>query len=191
MGIFYERVQGNDIYNIAPNEPFSSTASTNTVYFSTPTRNNQSGASATVPFPVQSLTVKDNYYPNPGTLQYSLGIQHELAPGIVATLQTVNTDGWDQDLEHEINDLPLGDIADRESVATGGNPNLFRPYKGYSNIVQYSNATNFNYYSLQAQIRMQQRHGVSAQFAYTWSHEIDIKSDDLQSRSLRSVQRPL
>lgn len=44
---------------------------------------------------------------------------------------------------------------------------------------QEENATNFNYNSLQAALRMDNRHGLSVQLAYTYSHEIDIQSADL------------
>jgi hypothetical protein len=38
---------------------------------------------------------------------------------------------------------------------------------------------NFNYNSLQAALRMDNRHGLSIQLAYTYSHELDIQSADL------------
>jgi hypothetical protein len=57
--------------------------------------------------------------------------------------------------------------------------NLYRQYPGYASINQEENETNFNYNSLQAQIRMEAKHGVTVQFAYTYSHEIDEVSGDL------------
>ncbi|HEY4009907.1 MAG TPA: hypothetical protein VGM11_07125, partial [Acidobacteriaceae bacterium] len=49
------------------------------------------------------------------------------------------------------------------------------------NIRQEENEVNQNYNSLQASIRMERKHGLSVEFAYTWSHEIDIQSADLTS----------
>ncbi len=85
----------------------------------------------------------------------------------------------------EQNDLPLANLANRQTVATGGNANLYRPYLGFSNILQSSNVVNSNYNSLQTALRMEKRHGLSLQVAYTWSHEIDAQqqSQDLQTAS--------
>jgi hypothetical protein len=59
------------------------------------------------------------------------------------------------------------------------NTNHYRIYPGYSTITQEENGTNTTYNSFQAGLRLENRHGVSATFAYTWSHEIDIVYEDL------------
>ena len=46
---------------------------------------------------------------------------------------------------------------------------------------RYENKTNSNYNSFQAGFRMQNKHGLTLQMSYTWSHEIDIQSGDLTS----------
>jgi hypothetical protein len=191
-GIFYERVQGNDTYNINTTPPFSYQPSANNVYFSNPNTSNQTGATATLPVGPANLTDESTYYPNPGTLQFSLGIQQQLAPAIVASVQYVGTTGWNQDDLREINDLSLNSpVAQRQAVATGKtvsgyapNANLYRPYQGFGNIRQEENAQSFSYHSLQASLRMEDKHGFSAQFSYTYSHEIDIQSADLTSSTL-------
>ena len=33
------------------------------------------------------------YYPNPGTMQYSLGVQQQVQPGVVALVQYVGSGG--------------------------------------------------------------------------------------------------
>lgn len=199
VGIFYERVQGNDIYNLSTNPPFAYQPSVNNVYFSDPHTNDVTGATSTVPIAAASMTNLNYYYPNPGTAQYSLGIQHQLAPSTVLAVRYVGTAGWNQDDLREINDLRLSQLAQREAVATnckgyvpvGGattcpNPdaNLWRPYGGYGNLRQEENATNSSYNSLQTILRMQNRHGLSLEFAYTYSHEIDIQSADLTTATL-------
>ena len=185
VGMFYERVQGNDIYNLSTNAPFAYQPSVNDVYFSDPHTNDLTGATSTVPVAAASITNLSYYYPNPATVQYSLGVQHQLAPSVVLALQYVGSNGWNQDDLREINDLPLSATAEREAVATGGknglnaNANLYRPYAGFGNVRQEENGVNFNYNSLQAALRMDNRHGLSLQLAYTYSHEIDIMSADL------------
>jgi hypothetical protein len=125
------------------------------------------------------------YYPNPATAQYSLGIQQQVAPAVVFVMQYVGSTGWNQSDERGINTLPLGDLADREGVAAGTtNANLHRQFLGYSSITQIESATNQDYNSLQTSLRWQNRHNLTMQFSYTWSHEIDIQSGDLGSTNI-------
>jgi hypothetical protein len=182
FGMFYERVQGNDVYNAALNPPFAYQPSAQNVYFSNPNTSALTGTTTTQIFPSTLFSI--NYqYPPPGTADYSLGIQRQLAPSIVAQVQYVGSDGWDQNDDRSVNTLPLNDITDRQAVAGGANANLFRNYPGFSTITQEENETHFNYNSFQAGIRFEARHGLTAQFAYTWSHNIDEVANDLNSLS--------
>jgi len=185
-GLFYERVQGNDTYNINTTPPFSYEPKASNVYFSNPNVSNQTGATAATPTAPAGLTNESRYYPNPGTLQFSLGIQREIAPSLVAQVGYVGTTEWSQDDLREINDLPLNaPLSERQAVANQTvSPDLYRPYQGFSNIRQEENEVNASYHSLQASLRMEQKHGLSLQFAYTWSHEIDIQSADLTTDTL-------
>jgi hypothetical protein len=184
-GMFYERIQGNDIYGAATNPPFAYHPLANSVYFSSPTTSAITGGTAATPtFPagMQNLSY---YYPNPATAQYSLGIQQQVAPAVVFVMQYVGSTGWNQSDERGINTLPLGDLADREGVAAGTtNANLHRQFLGYSSITQIESATNQDYNSLQTSLRWQNRHNLTMQFSYTWSHEIDIQSGDLGSTNI-------
>jgi len=185
-GLFYERVQGNDTYNINTTPPFSYQPKASNVYFSNPNKSNQTGLTASTPTAPAGLTNENTHYPNPGTLQFSVGLQHELAPSLIASLGYVGTTGWNQNDLREINDLPLNaPLSERQAVATNtANPDLYRQYAGFSNIRQEENEVNVSYHSLQAAMRMEEKHGLSLQFAYTWSHEIDIQSADLTSVTL-------
>jgi hypothetical protein len=182
-GVFYERVQGNDVYNAALNPPFAYQPSATNVYFSNPHTSALTGATTTQSFP-SVLTNINYHYPSPGTEDYSLGIQRELAPSVVAVVQYVGSDGWDQDDDRNVNTLPLSDITHRQGVANGSlNANLYRIFPGFSGITQEENETNFNYNSLQAGIRIENKHGLTTQLAYTWSHNISIVSNDLNGLS--------
>ena len=180
-GMFFERVQGNDVYNAALNPPFAYQPSANNVYFSNPNAsptNPNPGATAQQYFPSNMTTLKYNY-PNPGTGDWSFGIQREVARSVVAVIQYVGSTGWDQNNDRQINALPLADLTDRQKVAGGANANLYRNYPGYAHINQEENETNFNYHSLQAGIRAENRHGLTTQLSYTWSHNISIVVNDL------------
>ena len=69
-------------------------------------------------------------------------------------------------------------------MATGkANANLYRIFPGFANINQEENETNFNYNSLQAGLRVENRHGLTTQVAYTWSHLMSIVANDLNGIS--------
>jgi hypothetical protein len=186
FGMFYERVQGNDVYNAALNPPFAYIPSANNVYFSNPNTSALTGITTTQSFPSNLTNIKYNY-PPPGTADFSFGIQRQLAPSIVAVMQYVGSLGWDQNDDRQINTLPLqtnGSYATREGVANGTlNANEYVNYPGYAAINQEENETNFNYNSLQAGVRMENRHGLTTQVAYTWSHNISDVSNDLYGLS--------
>jgi len=178
VGMFYERVQGNDVYNAALNPPFAYQPSGNNVLFSNPNTSALTGATTSQLFPSTMTTIKYNY-PPPGTADYSLGVQHQIAASVVFAIQYVGSAGWDQNNDRQLNVLPLSDLTDRQKVAGGANANPFRNFPGYNNINQEENETNFNYNSLQGTLRMDSKHGLTTQLSYTWSHNIDIGQNDL------------
>ena len=195
-GLFWERIQGNDVYNAALNPPFAYIPSATNVYFSNPNTSVLTGATTLNHFPSNITNIRYDYN-TPGTANYSMGIQRELAPSIIAVVQYVGSDGFSQNNDRQINTLPLinfdtttvgSDAAnpywDRQQVATGKlNANLYRQYPGYANINQEENETNFNYNSLQAGVRIENRHGLTTQVAYTWSHLLSIVANDLNGLS--------
>jgi hypothetical protein len=183
FGMFYERVQGNDVYNAALNPPFAYQPSATNVYFSNPNTSALTGLTTTQSFPSTLTNIQYGYKP-PGTAQFSLGIQRELAPSVIGVVQYVGTLGWTQNNDRGINTLPLNDLVHRQGVATGTlNANLYRNFPGFSSIQQEENESNFNYNGLQFGIRMENKHGLTLQVAYTYSHEIDSQSNDLGSVS--------
>ena len=66
--MFFERVQGNDVYNAALNPPFAYQPTATNVYFSNPNTSALTGATTTQTFP-SSLFNMAYKYPPPGTAQ--------------------------------------------------------------------------------------------------------------------------
>jgi hypothetical protein len=191
FGIFYERVQGNDVYNAALNPPFAYQPSATNVYFSSPSTSALTGITTSQTFP-SVLTSLEYAYKNPGTAQYSLGVQRQIAPSVIAVVQYVGSRGWDQSDDRAINTLPLADPCNSYDLCTGNpyderegvanntlNANLYRIFPGFSSIEQEETESNFTYDSLQMGIRMENYHGLTMQAAYTYSHEIDEVANDL------------
>ncbi len=182
FGIFVERIQGNDVYDADINPPFSYQPTANTVYFSNATQNNQTGLTSKAPsFPANLQNLAYNYA-IPSTAQFSFGIQREVARSMVAVVQYVGNTAWHQSDDRSINTLTLNN-PNRQAVANGANANPYRQYPGYSNINQEEVTTNSNYNSFQAGFRMENRHNLTLQLAYTWSHELDFGSNDLAQLS--------
>jgi hypothetical protein len=197
VGMFFERVQGNDVYNAALNPPFAYQPAANGVTFSNPNISVTTGQKPTQAtyFPSGLTNIKYNY-PPPGTANWSLGIQHQLLPSVVAAVQYVGSDGWDQNNDRAINTLPLSKndasctamastdpnfaYCDRLAVKSGlVKTNVYRMFPGFAGITQEENETNSIYHSLQAGVRFENKWGLTSQLAYTWSHLIDTAPNDL------------
>jgi hypothetical protein len=192
FGTFYERIQGNDIYNTATTVPFFNDPSASSVYMSDPHQSWVTGQAAAQPFFAQGITTLARRYPAPGVAMFSLGVQHEIAPSIVGVVQYVGNTAWNQNTQRRINNYPLntpmsiranaGDPNNRSGTNPGGSPlpngNIFRTFQGFANITQQENTSNGSYHGLQVAVRARNRLGLSGELAYTYSHAIDIQSGD-------------
>jgi hypothetical protein len=192
FGTFFEREQGNDIYDIAGGAPFENTPSASYVELSNPSYNWQAGAPASTPLFTQGPNSEETYYPAPGVAQYSLGVQHELARAVVLVVQYVGNNAWHQNTFLPINNDPLSTpLATREAQANSSlstvNGELSRTYPGFGGMNQISNILTGTYNSFQVGVRQQNRHGLSYEVDYTWAHEID---DQVGSADLNTTSNP-
>lgn len=197
IGTFYERMQGNDIYNAATTAPFFNYPSSSSVYLTNPSTSFVTGATAAQPFFAQSATTLARKYPAPAVAQFSLGIQHQISPSVLATVQYVGNLAWHQNVQRQINNYPLNTPmsiranSGDPSNNSGTNPNhksltnsdFYRTYQGWGAINQQENTTNGGYNGFQAGVRVQNRWGLSGEIDYTWSHEVDVTSYDLNGVS--------
>jgi hypothetical protein len=192
FGTFYERLQGNNIYDAATTVPFFNYPSASNVYLTNPSTSYVTGATAAQPFFAQSATTLALRYPAPAVAQFSLGVQHQLAPSVVAVFQYIGNLAWHQNVRRNINTYPLNTNlqiranAGDASNNSGTNPNhqalsngdFYRTYQGWGGLNQQENTTNGNYNGFQTGVRVQNRWGLSGEVNYTWSHEIDVTSYD-------------
>jgi len=227
FGTFYERMQGNDIYNAATSPPFAYSPSASNVYFSTPSKSWVSGLTASTPSFPSGVTNIAHTYKAPAVAQFSLGVQHEVRPSIIWVVQYVGNIAWHQNVERHLNNYPLSFVGTTSVVtdpngkqyvannsARAGDPNCnvdgkvtipdpnnpgkteefcthpnfsvpdaFRAFAGYGDINQEENSTNGNYSGFQTGLRLQNRWGLSGELDYTWSHEIDLTTYDLNGVS--------
>jgi hypothetical protein len=203
FGTFFERMQGNDIYNVAPSLPFSNTPAATNVEFSNPSKNWVTGGTASTPTFPQGMTTLATYYPAPAVAQYSLGIQHELQPSLIWVTQYVGNLAWHQNIMVPINNYGLNtSLDDRWHAAQQGNyaqahagaPPLsagytegLANYPGFANITVQTNPATSSYNGFQTGLRQQSKFGLSFEVDYTYAHQIDTQ---IQSVDLVRVSNP-
>ena len=201
FGTFFERLQGNLIYNSATDSPFAFSPTAQQVYLSDPHTSLGNGQSAATPFFDSSEYNMATSFPDPAVEMFSLGVQHELAPSVVWVVQYVGNIAWHQEQYYHMNNFPLttdpavrangGNLSSYTSAGgqlvtlptagqgnTAKNSESFRSYQGFGDVTSMSNNTNGSYNGFQTGLRLQNRWGLSGELDYTWSHEIDIQNAD-------------
>ena len=174
FGIMYERIQGNDMYNAGPNQPFSASVTFADVSLSNPKQSLQTGNILTAPIPVGSITgLAYTDYKSPSSYQFSTGIQHQISQGSVLSVTYVGNQNRHQNDYRETN-LPSPSVLPCLIQGLSSCPyNLQVPYKGFASIKVSENAENSNYNGLQIEFRSQIRKDLTLQAAYTWSRSMD------------------
>jgi hypothetical protein len=119
FGTFFERMQGNDIFDAATSAPFDPALSLGDPYFSTPGKNWNTGAviSPSALIFAQSQTSLPKIYRAPETAMFSLGVQREITHSLIWVAQYVGNIAWHQDAGTQIDNMNpnVGYV----SVATG------------------------------------------------------------------------
>jgi len=178
FGTFYERIQGNDIYDAAGSPPFISQPSANNVEFTNTSFNWQAGSAASTPTFTQGFNSLSTYYPDPAVAQFSLGVQHEIAPSLILITQYVGNIDWHQNVWIPLNNFPLSTpMATRQMSANGSlgtvDTLMAKTYPGFGNLRSQSTTQTGSYNSFQAGLRQQNKHGLSYELDYTYAHQID------------------
>ena len=119
FGTFFERLQGKRHLRRFEQQPAliaSHTERPGSVYFSQPTCSWESTASTAIPancgsptsLPIYpaNLTAIATTYKAPGAAMYSLGLQHEVRPSMIAVVQYVGNLGWHQNVVVPVQQLP-------------------------------------------------------------------------------------
>jgi hypothetical protein len=208
FGTFYERFQGNDVFDVATSAPFNPALSVGDPYFSKPGTNYSTGnviAPTSLIFAGSANSVAQ-IFRAPAVAMYSLGVQHEIKPSVIWVAQYVGNMQWHQNIRNNAtNSMPtsigLVNIALNTPAAACSTPsatcvdarqvagthasfnniagmNAYRKYPGYAGINQDQNTSTGNYNGLQTAVRIQNRWGLSGEIDYTYSHIIDIQSTD-------------
>ena len=182
-GVFYDRLQGNPVFDMLPNPP--STAIPQFYYGSLATiPNAASGA-----FFPQSVNGFDRAGQIPTTYNWNFTIQHELPGAILMDVGYVGASSSHLLYRYNQNAIPLGaawlPINQDPTVAvpkfdgtTSKQPNFYRPFSGYANTIAYGFGGNSNYNSLQVSATKRFGQGLTFGVAYTWSKAMGTTNDD-------------
>jgi hypothetical protein len=118
----------------------------------------------------------------PYAQMYSLNVEKELGPNWMLTLGYVGSESRRNIVIQDINQAAPGS-GNNSAMVTGPNGGTFtyqqstRPYfqrfPNYGVIDQVNSDGNANYNSFQATLRAREWHGLSGQFNYAWSHNLD------------------
>jgi hypothetical protein len=198
-GLFYNRLDGNQVYNLSGQPPFAYTPQIN---YTTTTAISQSGGSPVYGPPTlyswPNGNIPWNYVQNGSMdLQRLFGNAWLVSVGSSFNLQR------HYNLSYDINALPLGTYFLPSNLdATNGNkplPDILlrTAYPGFNTINQYHEVGNSNYTALNAQIQRRMTRGLAVGAAYTYSHGLgfttwtpDVPSNHSWNYGNVSINRP-
>jgi hypothetical protein len=174
-GIMYERIQGNDVYNMAGNAPFSAGVNFNNVSLSNPSTSILTGSTIPATIPVSSIVgLSQHQYAAPRSTQFSLGIQRSIGKSVLSVAY-VGTQNRHQNYYTETNLPPqnlLAGFVTNSALAQTYNGSV--PYLGYNSILMAENEANGDYNSMQVSFHgTTLKDDLTFQVAYTYSHTND------------------
>jgi outer membrane receptor protein involved in Fe transport len=176
-GIAYERNFGNVTYNVLFNPPYygiidlvSNTAGASQLKISNDNYAPLQGAAGTsMPLPPVELRALDPHLPTAYDLQYDLVVEHQIAPGILGSVEYVGTRGIHLYSIANINKLYSANVYLNDPIF--GDP-LNLQYGSINvregNADSYYNGVNFRFVDSNYQ-----RHGLMLTANYTYSHAMD------------------
>lgn len=196
-GIYYDRIQGNRIFDSIANPPV--------VY--TPTLQ-QNFVSAIDPKNVligpPSVVMADPTGKIPTTYQYQFGLQFRLPWDMALETNYVGTQARHLQDSRNINYNAFGQCylpqnqdpqkqAQNPTALLGNNckdANFLKPYIGFGNISLYQSEATSNYNALQIELRRRAAKGLFLGVAYTWSKSMGIAAIGAASTNDNSFVRP-
>ncbi|MBV8844350.1 MAG: carboxypeptidase regulatory-like domain-containing protein [Bryobacterales bacterium] len=196
-GIYYDRIQGNRIFDSVTNPPRAVT----------PTLQQNLVASVdpkNILLAPPALVMADPTGKIPTTYQYQLGIQYRLPWRMSLDTAYVGTQARHLQDNRNLNYNPFGQcflpqnqdpqrVASSPTALLGNNckdANFLKPYVGFGNINLYESASTSNYNSLQINLQRRVTSGLYLGLAYTWSKSLGVAGNGIASTNDNSFVRP-
>ena len=196
-GIYYDRIQGNRIFDSIANPPviFTPTLQQNMVASIDPKN---------VLIGPPSVTMADPTGKIPTTYQYQFGIQYRLPWNMALETNYVGTQARHLQDNRNINYNAFGQcylpqnqdpqrLAANPTALLGNNckdANFLKPYIGFGNINLYESASTSNYNALQVELRKRAAKGLFFGVAYTWSKSLGVAGNGIASTNDNTFVRP-
>jgi hypothetical protein len=188
LGIMYERIQGNDVYNNAGTVPLAASINFNNVSLTSPTQDLATGVVNAGSIPINNITGLDrNRYKSPISTQFSLGVQHSIGTSVL-DVKYVGTQNRHQNFYTETN-LPDASLLPALQ-ANSANYNADVPFLGYKSLRIAQNAANGTYNSLQMSMRGNLKNDLQYQVGYTYSKTNDTGSQGSSAGDLGNISNP-
>ncbi len=183
-GIFYDRPQGNQVFDMISNAPgvLNSRLDFGRLQDLTSSGGND-------PYPTLSLNPTAFGFKPPRTNQWNLGVQHKLTQTVILDVAYVGSTSSDLLRQTQINAVPFGATflpqnqdPTRVPGAVAGStalPNDFlRPYRGYGNIRMWDYSGYGDYKALQTSVTRRFDKGFMVSGFWVWSKAQGINSTD-------------
>ena len=175
FGMFKDKIQGNETYNLSGQAPVTQAP---TIYYTTFATLAQGAASGLInavagPSATNQLS---GYQPLPNVMNYNFGIQHQMGT-MFFDMAYVGALSRHLVVGLNLNPIPIySQLAGQPGY--GITANFLRPYQGYANITSELFAGTSNYNSLQASMRRRMSRGLQFGAAYTFSKALGTASSD-------------
>ncbi|MEZ5307344.1 MAG: carboxypeptidase-like regulatory domain-containing protein [Pyrinomonadaceae bacterium] len=181
FGIFYDRPQGNLVYDYNQNPP-----TTEISIFDFGLLSNISSTVSTINVPTIRAMEPDAKVPS--TYAFNLGLQYKLPFNSIFDIAYVGSMGHHLPRYRQINATPFGSAflpenqdPTKAAAADGRNAlpsQLYRPMLGFADIRYAEFAENSNYHSMQTSISRRFSNRLLLNFNYTFSKALGITSSD-------------
>ena len=187
-GIFYDRPQGNMVFDMISNAPGVLNSS---VAWGRLQELSASSATSEPP-PTLGLNPTAFDFEPPKVTQWNLGFQRKLFGNFMYDLAYVGSKSDDLLRQVQINAVPRGatflpqnqDPTRAPNALAGANAlttDLLRPYQGYGGIRMWEYSGYSNYHSLQTGINRRFDDGFMFSVFYVWSKALGINNDDFSA----------
>lgn len=181
FGIFYNRLDGNQIYNLSGQAPFSYTP---TVAYTTFAQIASSGNNLVIGPSAPTMWPSDKNVPFDRVQNTSLNVQRSIGNGTIVDVGYTGNWAYNQNLTANINPIPIGTRAPfnpKNADATNGNktlPDIFlrSVFPGINAISDHLLIGHTNYHALTASLQRRFSHGLAWGAAYTWSKSLGTLS---------------
>lgn len=178
-GVGYYRIEGNDVYRLVGNPPFSQIVT----FFNPPFDDPTAGTAA--PLRPRALTTLDPIFDSPTAQNWSLSAEREVLPDLKLSVAYVGSRGTHLEQILDLNQPlpsqgfdfdPLIACTSTTPVPCSGriSTDFVRPFQGFSSISSVTPVGSSTYHALQINAQKRTSHGLSLGAVYTWSKTIAL-----------------